>query len=108
VGFVPVLRCLLQFFTQFDDAGVAIHGTLSYVNYRTQLDLPFAGDLRFGPFLDAANLNVDHFSFGALYYGAGVGFHYPTPVGPVNLDWGFNLNRKDSDSYRFYFSIGII
>ncbi len=87
----------------------AIHGTLTFVNYRTQIDVPFAGALRFGPFLDAANLQVDTFSFGNLRYGTGMGFHYPTPVGPVNLDWGFKIDpRPGEDPYRFYFSIGVI
>lgn len=88
---------------------LAIRGTLSYVNYRTQLDVPFAGPMRFGPFLDAANLLVDRFSFGILRFGAGVGFHYQSPVGPVNFDLGFKINpRAGEDPYRFYFSIGVI
>lgn len=87
----------------------AILGTLSYVNYRAQLDLPFAGALRFGPFLDAANLLVDRYSFGILRYGAGLGFHYRSPVGPVNFDWGFKLDpRPNEDTNQFYFSIGVI
>jgi outer membrane protein assembly complex protein YaeT len=86
-----------------------IQGSLTYMNYRTQLDLPFSGALRFGPFLDAANLNIDHFSFGDLHYGAGFGFHYQTPVGPVNLDWGFKLKPEpNTDTNHIYFSIGVI
>gem|GEM_PF-473410 len=88
---------------------VAIRGTLSYVNYRTQIDLPFAGSMRFGPFLDAGNLMVDRFSFGSLRYGTGVGFHYQSPVGPVNFDLGFKVDpRPDEEAWRFYFSIGVI
>ena len=87
----------------------AISGTMSYVNYRTQFDLPFAGPMRFGPFLDAGNLNVDRYDLGNLRYGVGVGFHYQTPVGPVNFDWGFKVDRKPTeDPYNFYFSIGVI
>lgn len=87
----------------------AITGTLSYVDYRTQFDVPLSGGLRFGPFLDAANLRVDSFSFGALLYGAGFGFHYLTPVGPVNLDWGFKLNPiPGTETSQFYFSIGVL
>jgi outer membrane protein insertion porin family len=87
-----------------------LRGTASYVNYRTQLDLPFAGAMRFGPFVDAANLLVDAFSFGRLRYGAGVGFHYQSPVGPVNFDFAFNLTRQGEgeDPFRFYFSIGVL
>lgn len=87
----------------------AIRGTLSYVNYRTQIDLPFAGALRFGPFLDGGNLIENGYSLGALRYGAGVGFHYLSPVGPVNFDWGFKLDpRPNEDTSQFYFSIGVI
>lgn len=87
----------------------AITGTLSYVDYRTQFDVPLSGGLRFGPFLDAANLRTDSFSFGALLYGTGFGFHYLTPVGPVNLDWGFKLNPPNGTSTsQFYFSIGVL
>ena len=81
----------------------------TYVNYRTQIDLPFFGDLRIGPFLDAGNLLVDKYSFGQLRYGTGFGFHYLTPVGPVNFDWGFKIDPlPNEDPYNFYFSIGII
>jgi outer membrane translocation and assembly module TamA len=39
-----------------------------------------------------------------------VGFHYQSPVGPVNFDWGYKLNppTPEEDRYRFYFSIGVI
>lgn len=87
----------------------AIRGTISYVNYRTQIDLPVVGQLRFGPFLDAGNVQFDKYSLGNLRYGAGFGFHYLSPVGPVNFDWGFNLDpRPQEDKYRFYFSIGVL
>ncbi len=88
---------------------LAIRGTLSYVNYRTQLDIPFAGPMRFGPFIDAANLLVDQFSFGRLRYGTGVGFHYRSPVGPVNFDLGFKVDPQPGEEpFQFYFSIGVI
>lgn len=82
-------------------------GSLSYVNYRTQVDMPIAGQLRFGPFLDAANLLLDHFSFSdQMNFGTGVGFHYLTPVGPVNLDYGNKLGPVPGS--QIYFSIGVI
>jgi outer membrane protein insertion porin family len=88
----------------------AIVGSLAYVNYRFQLDLPFSGPLKWGPFLDAGNLLVDRYSLGILRYGAGFGFRYKSPVGPVNFDWGFKLNHtpQDRDSNVFHFSIGVI
>lgn len=88
----------------------SVRGTLSYVNYRSQLDLPFAGPLRFGPFLDAGQLYLDqYFLTRDLRYGAGLGFHYQSPVGPVNFDWGFKLDPlPGEDTNQFYFSIGVI
>jgi outer membrane translocation and assembly module TamA len=89
---------------------IAVRGTASYVNYRTQLDIPISGPLRVGPFLDAANLLVDRFSFKeGLRLGTGLGLHYLTPVGPINFDLGFKVDpRPDEEAYRFYFSIGMI
>lgn len=86
---------------------VTIQGTLAYVNYRAQLDLPFTGSLRFGPFLDMANLLIDEFSFtDQMNVGTGFGFHYQTPVGPLSLDWGFKLGPVPDN--HIYFSVGII
>jgi outer membrane protein insertion porin family len=89
---------------------LAIRGRATYVNYRAQLDLPFSGPMRIGPFFDAANLLVDDFSLTrGLRMGTGFGLHYLTPVGPVNFDLGFKVDPKpNEDRYRFYFSIGVI
>lgn len=86
-----------------------VRGTASYVNYRFQVDFPFSGSLKIGPFVDAVNLNVDHFSFGNVRYGTGFGLHYQTPVGPVNFDWGFKVNPLlGEDPAEIHLSIGII
>lgn len=93
-----------------NDQATAIFGTQTFVNYRTQLDLPFVGSLRFGPFLDVANLLLDNYSFTqGLRAGAGFGFHYQTPVGPVNFDYGFKLDPHPGESAsELYFSIGVL
>ncbi len=86
-----------------------IVGTTSYVNYRTQLEVPFSGAVRFGPFIDAGNIYVDKIPLGILRYSTGFGFHYQTPVGPVNAEWGFKVHPQlGEDAYRFHFSIGVI
>ncbi len=88
---------------------LSIQDYLTYVNYRTQIDFFPSQNLSFGPFLDAANLRVNSFSFGALRYGSGVGMHYLTPIGPVNFDWGFKLfPRPGEETNMFYFSLGVI
>ncbi|MCM0605245.1 MAG: BamA/TamA family outer membrane protein [Xanthomonadaceae bacterium] len=94
----------------------SIQGTLTYVNYRSQIDFALSESVKLGPFLDAANLLVDEFSFNrSMKFGAGIGLRYMTPIGPANFDWGFNLNpefiprtRQTESSNQFYFSLGII
>lgn len=87
-----------------------IRGSLSYVNYRTQLDLPFAGALKLALFLDGGNLLLDSYSLTeGLRFGTGFGFHYDTPVGPVSLDCGFKLDpKRTEDPYVVHFSVGVI
>ncbi len=70
-----------------------ITGSLAFVNYRLQCDVPFIGSLRFGVFIDAGNLLVNQYSLARqLVIGTGFGFHYQTLVGPISLDWGFKVN----------------
>ncbi len=86
-----------------------VGGSLSYVNYRVQVDLPFSGALKFGVFLDAGNLLVNNFSLGGLTFGTGFGFHYQTPVGPINFDWGFKVSPPAGvDPYIIHVSVGVI
>jgi len=91
------------------DPKTAVRGSITYVNYRAQVDLPFAGAMKFGPFVDAANIKLDHYTPGDLRYGVGAGFHYKSPVGPVNFDIGVNPSpREGEDNYKLHFSIGNI
>jgi len=88
---------------------IAVAGYASYVNYRAQVDVPFTGSIRIGPFLDAANLNVDSYNMTKLRYGTGVGLKYMSPLGPVNFDIGVNPRPKQGeDGYRIHFSIGTL
>ncbi|MBV8535147.1 MAG: BamA/TamA family outer membrane protein [Alphaproteobacteria bacterium] len=42
-----------------------------------------------------------------LFYGAGIGGRYYTPIGPLRLDIAFPINRRPSDSaFQLYISIG--
>jgi outer membrane translocation and assembly module TamA len=43
-----------------------------------------------------------------LRYAAGSGLRASTPVGPLALDIGLNLDRRDwEDPFAFHFSIGL-
>ncbi len=82
---------------------------MTFVNYRSQMDIFLTQSLSIGPFLDAGNLKINDFSLGTLRYGTGVGLRYATPVGPVNFDWGFKLHPTGAEDVNvFYFSLGVI
>jgi outer membrane protein insertion porin family len=88
----------------------AIYGSLSFINLRTQFDIPLAGELKLAPFVDAGNLFLDILKAAPfLRAGAGVGLHYLTPIGPINFDYGVKINRQSNEKPgQFHFSVGII
>ncbi len=44
---------------------------------------------------------------GGLRYGAGAGIRYETPVGPLRLDWGFKLDRREGEDIgELHFTLG--
>jgi outer membrane protein assembly factor BamA len=93
---------------------VALRGGDLSINPRVELRLPLPifSPLQAGVFLDMANLWLDptllHLNSDFLRYGLGAGLRYPTPIGPVAVDYGFNLNRRAwEDVGAFHFSIGL-
>ena len=69
--------------------------------------------MRFGsfgvvPFVEAGAVGGDGFSgFSDIQYGAGLGFRYYSPIGPIRFDVAVPINRRDGDGrYQVYFSIG--
>jgi len=83
-----------------------------YVLARGELRFPLVGDLMGGLFFDAGNLWLDTSTFDPtqLRTATGFGLRYATPVGPVALDLGFNLDRDEllnEDPVALHFSIGL-
>ncbi len=88
-----------------------INGTLTSLNFRSQVDLPLVGELKFAPFIDAGNLFINNYFHSNPFFrvGAGIGLHYMTPVGPINLDWGRKLNPIGGEApNQIHFSVGLI
>jgi outer membrane protein assembly factor BamA len=89
---------------------VGIRGGDLYVNPRVELRVPINGTFAVGLFLDTGNLWVDPAAFDlfALRYAAGSGLRIATPIGPLALDYGLNLDRRAwEDVGAFHFSIGL-
>jgi outer membrane protein assembly complex protein YaeT len=83
-----------------------------FVLMRGEIRFPLYHELRGGIFTDVGNLWADasHFDPLKLRPTAGFGLRLTTPVGPIALDWGFNLNPRGALSERsnaVHFSIGL-
>ena len=97
-------------------AGLPIGGH-SFVNFSTELRFPIVGKLGAVLFLDGGNVwtNPWDFNLNDLRYDVGPGLRYNTPVGPIRLDVGWQLNpipgllvngELQKRALRFHFSIG--
>jgi outer membrane protein insertion porin family len=77
--------------------------------FSTELLIPIVARFRLALFFDAGNA----YGFGTefdptnLRYGAGVGIRFFSPLGPLRLDVGYNLDREPGeDQYQFHFTVG--
>lgn len=93
---------------------VGVRGGDVYWNPRAELRIPLTDLFSAGIFLDAGNVWTSPDSIGSardfftLRYAAGGGIRLETPLGPVALDYGFNLVRNDwEDIGALAFSIGL-
>jgi translocation and assembly module TamA len=82
-----------------------INGAQTWVNLMVEADYPIWGDLYGAVFSDNTMLTMDSMDFdGEIISSAGVGVRYMTPVGPLKLDVGFNV--EDPSIYGIQFQIG--
>jgi outer membrane protein assembly factor BamA len=97
-------------------AGLPIGGN-SFVNFSTELRFPLVGKIGAVVFLDGGNVwtNPWDFNLNDLRYDVGPGLRYNTPVGPLRLDVGWQLNtipgllvegEPQKRPLRIHFSIG--
>jgi outer membrane protein assembly factor BamA len=89
---------------------VAIRGGDVSINPRAELRVPLNDTVQIGLFLDTGNLWVDPKAINVLRlrYAAGAGLRLATPVGPIALDYGINLDRRPWEDFgAFHFSIGL-
>jgi outer membrane protein insertion porin family len=58
-------------------------------------------------FFDIGNSYEDRVDFGDLRMGAGAGVRWFSPLGPLRIEWGYNLDRQeDEESNLWEFSVG--
>ena len=104
------LRFLPENFLRFDQSGVASQRAILG---RFEFRMPLVGDLGMAAFYELGKVDIlrDLSSLGrrstGLRNGAGFGVRYRTPVGPLAVDWAYNLDPRDSESqYQVSLSIG--
>jgi translocation and assembly module TamA len=85
-------------------------GGRSLLEVAIEARLKFTDRLGLVAFLDGGNAYTETFPVfdETLRWGAGLGFRYFTPVGPLRLDVAFPLNRRPGidDSFQVYVSLG--
>jgi outer membrane protein assembly factor BamA len=91
---------------------VPIRGGDLAFNPRAELRFPLGTGsvLQGGLFLDTGNVWADPANFNpfAMRYAAGAGLRIATPIGPLALDYGINLIRREWEDFgAFHFSIGL-
>ena len=72
--------------------------------------IPLIDFVKLAAFFDVGNVwaKTEDFASGDLKSGTGVGMRVKTPIGPINLDYGYPLNDEPGQggrSGKFYFSV---
>jgi outer membrane protein insertion porin family len=90
------------------ETGEPIGGTTELI-FNSEFIFPIISDVRLKGvvFFDTGNSYENFENFGELRYTAGVGVRWISPMGPIRIEWGYNLNRKpDEKSSRIEFTFG--
>lgn len=104
-----------QFFPTFTQLGLAketdtyyLKGIATMYLVKSELRFPVYGNLGGAVFYDGGSVHIQNQDLGDEYRdSAGFGFHYNTPVGPVNLEIAWKLDAKPGeDPWAFHMSIG--
>lgn len=84
-------------------------GGSSLIEGSVELRFPLLGDLGGALFVDFGNVFHDAFTYrlNDLRYAVGPGLRYNTPIGPLRLDVGIIVDRREDEPFgRVEFSIG--
>jgi outer membrane protein insertion porin family len=82
-----------------EETGDAIGGSEEII-LNTEFIFPILPDLKLKGvvFFDTGNSYDDFKDFGTLRYTTGAGFRWISPLGPMRIEWGYNIDRKPEES----------
>jgi len=85
-------------------------GGRSLLTVRTELRMKITDKIGLAAFLDGGSAFEDAWPQinGDILWGAGMGLRYHTPIGPLRLDVGIPLDRREGidDAFQVYISLG--
>jgi outer membrane protein assembly factor BamA len=104
----------LQYFPTTDQLGILATDTFYLKSIATmylvksELRFPIYGNFGGAVFYDGGAVHIENQALGDEYRdSAGFGFHYNTPVGPINLEIAWKLDAKPGEEpYAVHLSIG--
>lgn len=79
--------------------------------FNTECIFPLFPDIKLKGvvFFDAGKAYDDFQNFGSLRYTSGLGLRWLSPMGPIRLEWGYNINREaDESASKFEFAFGSV
>ena len=92
-----------------DSNGYPVGGEF-YSTFNAEYEIPIVGPLSLAVFADAGNLlfEFEDASLDEMHYAGGLGLRFNSPLGPLRLDYGHNLNRgADEPSGAFHIGFGL-
>ncbi|MEW6584319.1 MAG: outer membrane protein assembly factor BamA [Nitrospirota bacterium] len=90
-------------------------GGLTQLIFNAEFIFPLVSDIRLkgvvfsdaGNSYDTGSHDIISDKFGELRYTAGAGVRWISPIGPVRIEWGYNLDRRPGESSsKFEFAFG--
>ena len=92
-----------------DKPGYPLGGEF-YSTFNAEYTVPIVGALKAAVFADAGNLlsDYDDASLDDMHYAVGAGLRYDLPIGPIRIDYGWNMNRGPREpSGTLHISVGV-
>lgn len=93
----------------FDEDTINTSGGTTSLIYNAELHYRLFNNFKLSGFFDAGSLTetISDISRNSIRESAGFGIRYFTPVGPIRLDYGFVLDKRDGEKgQRLHFSFG--